>query len=144
MGSFRVRRTVKIAPGIRLNINKRSVGVSAGVRGARGSINSDGRSTRSIGVPGTGLYYRSQTGPRGRGRAGPVDGIQASPARLIAHIVGVLTVVVFIFGILKGHSNFAGTVAGIGIVVYVALRVLRGILDPLILWLLTRNQPPVE
>jgi hypothetical protein len=66
MGSFRFRRSIKIAPGIRLNVNKRSIGVSAGVRGARASINSNGRSTRSIGIPGTGLYYRSQTGPRSR------------------------------------------------------------------------------
>src|SRR4249920_1859143 len=34
-------------------------------------------------------------------------------------------------------------VAGFGIVVYVGLRLLRGLLDPLILWLLTRNQAPV-
>ncbi len=35
MGSFRFRRTAKIVLGIRLNINKRSVSLSAGVRGAR-------------------------------------------------------------------------------------------------------------
>lgn len=69
MGSFRFRRTIRIAPGIRFNINKRSIGLSAGVRGARASINSDGRSTRSVGIPGTGLYYRSQTGPRRRRHA---------------------------------------------------------------------------
>jgi uncharacterized protein DUF4236 len=64
VGSFRFRRTITIAPGVRININKRSVGLSAGTRGVRASINSDGRSTRSIGIPGSGLYYRSQTGPR--------------------------------------------------------------------------------
>jgi Protein of unknown function (DUF4236) len=64
MGSFRFRRSVKIAPGVRLNINKKSVGLSAGVPGARISKNSDGRGTRSIGIPGTGLYWRDQTGPR--------------------------------------------------------------------------------
>lgn len=62
MGSMRFRRSVRIAPGLRLNVNKRSVGLSAGTRGARVSVNSDGRSTRSVGIPGTGLYYRSQTG----------------------------------------------------------------------------------
>jgi len=78
VGSFRFRRSFKIAPGIRLNVNKRSIGLSAGVPGARVSINSDGRSTRSAGVPGTGLYYRSQTGPRtvlGRRPARPVERI---------------------------------------------------------------------
>lgn len=137
MGSLRFRRTLKIAPGIRLNVNKRSVGLSAGVRGARVSVNSDGRSTRSAGIPGTGLYYRSQTGGRSR-RA--IDPTTVSPTRLLAHGVGVLTVALFALGILGGHPNFAGTTAGIGIVVYVGLRVLRGILDPLIFWLLSRNQ----
>jgi hypothetical protein len=37
-----------------------------GVRGARYSANSDGRQTRSVGIPGTGLSYRSQTGPSRR------------------------------------------------------------------------------
>jgi Protein of unknown function (DUF4236) len=131
MGSFRFRRTIKIAPGVRLNINKRSVGVSAGARGARVSVNSDGRSTRSVGVPGTGLYYRSQP-------------MLTSPTRIIAHIIGVLTVAAFIFGILEDHPPFAGTVCAIGIVLYIALRVLRGVLDPLILWLLTRHDTPAE
>lgn len=70
MGSFRFRRSIKIAPGLRLNFNKSSFGLSAGVRGARVSINSNGRSTRSVGIPGTGLYYRSQTAPR-RALVGP-------------------------------------------------------------------------
>jgi hypothetical protein len=69
-----------------------------------------------------------------------VDTVQ-SPTRVIAHAVGVLTVIVFLFGVFNGHPHFAGTATAIGIVVYVALRLLRGILDPLILWLLTRNAP---
>ena len=62
MGSFRFRKSVKIAPGLRLNINKKSVGISTGVRGARYSINSSGRRSSSVGIPGTGLSYRTQHG----------------------------------------------------------------------------------
>ena len=54
--AMRCRKSVKIAPGIRLNINKNSVGISAGVKGARVTANSNGRVTRSVGIPGTGLY----------------------------------------------------------------------------------------
>lgn len=50
-------KSVKIAPGVRLNISKKSVGISAGVNGYRKSINSSGRVTTSIGVPGTGVSY---------------------------------------------------------------------------------------
>jgi Protein of unknown function (DUF4236) len=75
VGSLRFRRSVRLAPGVRLNFNKRSVGVSMGVRGARYSVNSDGRRTRSLGIPGTGLSYRSQSGPRRRTASSddPVD-----------------------------------------------------------------------
>lgn len=54
---LRFRKSVKIAPGVRLNISKKSVGISAGVKGYRKSINSSGRVTTSIGVPGAGVSY---------------------------------------------------------------------------------------
>lgn len=54
---LRFRKSVKIAPGVRLNISKKSVGISAGVKGYRKSINSSGGVTTSIGVPGTGVSY---------------------------------------------------------------------------------------
>ena len=138
MGSLRFRRSVKIAPGLRLNINKRSVGLSAGPRGARYSINSSGRRTRSVGLPGTGLGYRSQTG--GRRRALPLaPGGTPSPTRLLASLVAWLTILIVVITAFSDATHFGGAVAGIGITVYVLLRVLRGILDPLVLWLLSRN-----
>lgn len=61
---FRMRRSIKIAPGVRLNVSSKSVGLSAGVRGARMSVNSSGRTTATVGIPGTGISYRktSSTG----------------------------------------------------------------------------------
>lgn len=67
MGSLRFRRSISLGGGVRLNFNKSSLGISAGTRGIRYSVNTSGQSTRSIGLPGTGLYYRSQTGPRSGG-----------------------------------------------------------------------------
>jgi len=54
---LRFRRSMKILPGIRLNIGKSSVGISAGIPGARVSLNSRGRVTGSAGIPGSGLYW---------------------------------------------------------------------------------------
>jgi tetratricopeptide (TPR) repeat protein len=54
--SLRFRRSMKLLPGVRLNFNKDSVGMSFGVPGARYTINSKGRQTVSTGIPGTGLY----------------------------------------------------------------------------------------
>ena len=54
---FRFRRSMKILPGIRLTVGKSSVGISAGIPGARVSLNSRGRVTTSAGIPGSGLYW---------------------------------------------------------------------------------------
>jgi tetratricopeptide (TPR) repeat protein len=56
---FRMRKSFKIAPGVRLNVSKTGLGVSAGVRGARYSVHSSGRRTTSVGLPGTGMGWTS-------------------------------------------------------------------------------------
>lgn len=59
---LRFRRSLKIAPGLKLNFNKNSIGVTAGTRGAHYTINSKGKRTSSVGIPGTGLSYTETTG----------------------------------------------------------------------------------
>lgn len=59
---IRFRKSFKIAPGLKFNINKNSVGVTMGVKGAHYTINSKGKRTSSIGIPGTGLSYVSTEG----------------------------------------------------------------------------------
>jgi predicted negative regulator of RcsB-dependent stress response len=77
---FRVRRSIKVAPGVRLNVSAKSVGLSAGVRGARVSVNSKGRVTRTVGVPGTGISH-SKTVSIGAKRANsrPAQGVKSTP-----------------------------------------------------------------
>jgi tetratricopeptide (TPR) repeat protein len=62
--SMRFRKSIKLAPGVRLNVGKKGVGVSAGVRGARISANTSGRRTVSASIPGTGLGYQRSLGGR--------------------------------------------------------------------------------
>lgn len=78
--SIRFRRSIGLGNGVRLNVNKRSVGLSFGVRGARYSVNTSGRSTRSVGIPGTGLYAISTSGG-GVGRRTPVADSSGRPAQ---------------------------------------------------------------
>ena len=55
---FRFRKSVKIAPGIRLNFSKSGMSTSIGRRGA--ILNISKRGTRStVGIPGTGISYSS-------------------------------------------------------------------------------------
>jgi tetratricopeptide (TPR) repeat protein len=84
---FRLRRSLKIAPGVRLNFSAKSVGISAGIKGARVSVNSSGRVTRTLSVPGTGISHVSTTSlaggpPRQRApRAGMTPAVPSSPTR---------------------------------------------------------------
>jgi hypothetical protein len=94
-----------------------------------------------VGIPGTGLSYRSQTGPKPdtTDEDGQVTYVP-SPARLVASLVGWLTVLLFVVGLFSGDGHFAGVILGIGLVVYVGLRLFRGLLDPIAIWLLTRRR----
>ncbi len=54
---FRFRRSIRILPGVRLNLGNRSTSVSVGVRGAHVTLR-PGRTVRTtVGLPGTGLSY---------------------------------------------------------------------------------------
>jgi tetratricopeptide (TPR) repeat protein len=66
---FRARKSIKLAPGVRLNLSKTGVGVSAGVGGVRYSAHSSGRRTVSArtGVPG--VYYQQGVGSSRSSRA---------------------------------------------------------------------------
>nr|BDD45869.1 hypothetical protein 18 [Desulfobulbaceae bacterium] len=54
--AIRFRRTMKIAPGVRVNVGKRGVSLSGGVRGANVTVGKTGVRT-TAGIPGTGLSY---------------------------------------------------------------------------------------
>ena len=53
---FRFRRTLKIAPGIRLNFGKKGISTSIGPRGAKITLGKDGVRT-TVGLPGSGMSY---------------------------------------------------------------------------------------
>ena len=67
---MRFRRSIKLGKGVRLNVSKSGFGVSAGVRGARYSVHSSGRRTRSIGIPGTGVGFVSTSSGGGKRASG--------------------------------------------------------------------------
>jgi hypothetical protein len=74
----RFRRSLKLAPGIRLNIGKTGItSVSVGGSGLRQTFGTSGRRRTSVGVPGTGFsVFRTTTG---RGPASSARQQDASP-----------------------------------------------------------------
>jgi len=67
---FRIRKSIKIMPGVRMTFSPSGVSTSVGVRGARVTRGSSGRITRTIGIPGSGISHtetiRSANGSRRR------------------------------------------------------------------------------
>jgi len=73
--AFRFRRTLKVAPGVRLNLSKGGLSGSLGPQGFSTSVGRQGLHG-NIGLPGTGLSYRSRLGDSNQARTAS----QLSPA----------------------------------------------------------------
>jgi hypothetical protein len=69
---FRFYRRVRLLPGISVNLSRRGISTSIGVRGAHATIG-HGKVRESIGIPGTGLSYVhvDKTSGEGPGAAQP-------------------------------------------------------------------------
>ena len=76
----RLRRSIRIAPGIRLNVTKTGIGVTTGGKVARYSVHSSGRRTVGLGLPGTGTYYQETSSGSGRARSRINPGPASQPA----------------------------------------------------------------
>jgi len=81
---FRFRRSLKIGPGVRLDLGTKSAGFSFGTRGFHYSVNS-ARGARVTGsIPGTGLSYSTSLGEKHRrqapGTAAPRQGPRVQAA----------------------------------------------------------------
>lgn len=75
---FRYRKSINLGGGFRVNLSKNGVGYSWGVKGYRVTKTADGRTRQTASIPGTGISYVDEHGPR-RGSSGtaaqvePVD-----------------------------------------------------------------------
>lgn len=107
----RFRKSVKVAPGIRASVGKKSVSVSFGGRGGRYTISSTGRRTSSVSIPGTGVSYVSSS-TRSRGpSAGPPSPVSVSgPSRRASKVYGVIFLILSVLLILLGLAalSFGG------------------------------------
>lgn len=67
MGFFRFRRSIKILPGVRWNLNKRGSSFTFGGRGYHYTVGNKGSRT-TVGIPGTGISYTQihNTGSKSR------------------------------------------------------------------------------
>lgn len=74
---FKYRKSVKIAPGVRVNFGKKSSSVSFGTKGFKTTYSTSGRKTTSMGIPGTGLSYSTSSSTKKKESPKPTAGIQS-------------------------------------------------------------------
>lgn len=55
---LRFRKSISLCKGVKLNLSNKSASVSVGRKGIHQSISTTGRTTTSIGIPGTGISYQ--------------------------------------------------------------------------------------
>lgn len=84
---FRFRKSVKLMPGVKMNLGKKGASVSFGGRGARVTVGKKTRTT--VGIPGTGLSYTA-TSSRPRSGGGASGGFWLI---LILALVGLIMLV---------------------------------------------------
>ncbi len=58
---FRFRKSISLGKGVRINLSKSGIGYSFGVKGARITKTAKGTTRTTIGIPGTGLSYSTET-----------------------------------------------------------------------------------
>jgi len=91
------RKSIRIAPGLRLNLSKSGVGVSGGVKGMRLSV---GPSGTQVTAGSHGMYYRKRFG-RGRAPQGadaglwPVMDQRPLFARILAALLKLTLILLF-------------------------------------------------
>jgi hypothetical protein len=87
---FRFRRSIRILPGLRLNIGKRGVSTSIGVRGAHVTFGKNGV-RETVGIPGSGLSYTHVEGTHHHAAAKAPEQAQApvAPTRGTGYYVSV-------------------------------------------------------
>ena len=65
---LRFRKSFNILPGVKVNLNKKSAGVTLGTKGLHYTVNTSGKRTASVGLPGTGLSYSTTSGGGKKGK----------------------------------------------------------------------------
>lgn len=63
---WRFRKSIKILPGVKLNLGAKSASISIGGFGVHRTYSTSGRVTNSVSIPGTGLYYTSSSSSSSR------------------------------------------------------------------------------
>jgi len=105
---LRFRKSIKLGKGVKLNLNKKSFGVTVGGKGAHYSINSKGRRTATVGIPGTGLSYTSSSKSGSKRKASSTTHTVVPKKEMKTGLIPMILTV--LFGWTGAHWFFSGRI----------------------------------
>lgn len=101
------RKSINLGKGFKLNIGKKSVGISGGVKGARISMNSSGRKTATFSIPGTGLSYTVNLGKKKSSKKKSSNDNEAENEGIDINVNLILVIIILILLIIIGVAAYA-------------------------------------
>ena len=119
---FKFRKSFKVAPGVRLNVGRKSSSISFGGKGFHTSISTSGRKTRTVSIPGTGISHVSTSGgKRSRSAQHRTSTHQRPASPLLLRICSKIMLVLAIIAILLALVAFSTAGAAGLVFVIIAL-----------------------
>jgi hypothetical protein len=97
---FRFRRRLRIFPGLWLNMNKRGGSLSAGSRGLTVNFSPKGHQ-ETLGLPGSGLSYRTRRRPIGK--LGRPAGASRQPITRASVVSAIILVLLILWALQHAH-----------------------------------------
>jgi hypothetical protein len=97
MGNFRFYRRVSIFPGLSVNVSKSGPSLTLGMRGAHVTFGNKGI-RRTVGIPGTGIYYTSHTGYHSGAHSAHVEQPISESHQTTAHGIAQVIMLMCIIG----------------------------------------------
>lgn len=115
---LRFKKSIKIVPGIKVNIGKNSVGISAGNKYGGVSVNSKTGVTKRTSIPGTGISYTERvSGTKAESNSQKSNSSQAKASPVALRVLGTLLLIVGIAVIVTGAT--IGKAIGFDIMLYI-------------------------
>lgn len=95
---IRYRKSIKIAPGVKLNLGKKSAGISIGGKYGGVSFNSKTGARARVSAPGTGLSYSTKLGGSSSSTKTSSSTVEKAPMNVNPTLYLILTIFLGVFG----------------------------------------------
>lgn len=105
---LRFRKSFNILPGVKVNLNKKSAGVTLGTKGVHYTVNTSGKRTASVSLPGTGLSYSTSSGGGKKGaKKKTADTPKAKFNKVLGIVIAVVAVCCVLYNLKQSYDEKA-------------------------------------